>query len=324
MKKKRPFQKRALHRALPAFLCLCIALFTGCTQNVIQERYPPDALPPINPYTGMVRDETITLYFRLADQMALVPEERTVRIGPRDNAAKIVINTLLEGPLAESTLLLSPFPRGTQVVDAVRKEDTVTVTLSKEFLESNAFPGKYTDARAVRRLGVYAIVNSLCTVEGVEHVQLLIDTDSSGIGVKLPPFLFGFTAEEISTSVLGPLERSEETTLAPSDMAAFTLTALVEQAYAQAYSYFSYGAGDVPDMQAFLLALQSRAQITGFTIREFQEDATGQCAFLLDLEWVTADQTARSVSNATLAARYEQGLYKIDYDDLLRLIQEAQ
>jgi len=139
---------------------------------------------------------TLTLYFPDSQGKYLEPVQREVRIGAQTLAGTI-IEELLRGrdgngagsPFPEGTRLLgtpslgtidvviptnefkTKFPEGT-IINETRFGDAVYVTLSDEFKTN------YRGGSIGESLNLYAIVNSLCEIEGIEKVFISLKDES--------------------------------------------------------------------------------------------------------------------------------------------------
>lgn len=107
----------------------------------------------------------VTLYFATSDATALKAEERKVITQETLSIEKTIINELLKGPTSPE--LVNVMPSGTKLLSIETKDGICYVNLSGEFLS------KFIGGTGI--LTVYSIVNSLCTIESVSAVQILIE-----------------------------------------------------------------------------------------------------------------------------------------------------
>jgi germination protein M len=136
-----------------------------------------------------VDTETVTLYYFNEDKKALDAEERVIFVNPDQPIEKFVVEQLIAGP--RNARLVASVPPETKIKGDVKTEDGVCyINLSGDFVLKNAAGG---DAPV---LSVYAIVNSLTELIGVNKVQILID------GEKLDNF-------KGSVNLSMPLERDD-------------------------------------------------------------------------------------------------------------------
>ena len=107
------------------------------------------------------------LYFRRAGTQELGYELRVFQLTEEDDPTLAVLEALLEGPQDEG--LAAILPEGLEV-RSVRVENGVCYAdLSAVLLES------VPDSREEQELVVYSIVNTLCSLETVDGVQLLVE-----------------------------------------------------------------------------------------------------------------------------------------------------
>lgn len=137
---------------------------------------------PIDPYE-QATELKITLYFKHEIADFLVPEERTV-MQEKKSTEQIIVEELLKGSQGFQRLLI--MPPGTEIIDITRRNDTVFVNLTDDFLhpiDLSAIPGRentpeedyHVIQAEMKRLAVYSIVNSLTMLDGVNQVKLMIN-----------------------------------------------------------------------------------------------------------------------------------------------------
>lgn len=124
----------------------------------------------------------VKLYFPSKDGENLVCESRAV-----ENALsleKTVINELVKGPNDRS--LSAPIPEGTKLLSIETKDKICYVNFSSEFKLKTASGSSATT------LILYSVVNSLCALENVDSVQILINGET---GVEFGNFVLDIPYE---------------------------------------------------------------------------------------------------------------------------------
>lgn len=131
-----------------------------------------DIVTDVNQVTN---DTTIaTLYFSDENGMKLAKESRSVVLKEGETLEKAVIEELIKGPKTPG--LYQVLPQGVKVLSAETKDGICFLNLSAEFNVSGM-------GSAAEELTVYSIVNTLCDIEHVNKVQLLVEgkkTDGFG------------------------------------------------------------------------------------------------------------------------------------------------
>ena len=114
--------------------------------------------------------ERITIYFLEREELALIAEERLVRINPERPIENYYIEALIEGPRSDD---LSPtLPAETRLWGDVQTNDgTAYVNLSGDFITRSVSPPE------VLRLHILSVVNSLTEIDGIYRVQFLIESE---------------------------------------------------------------------------------------------------------------------------------------------------
>jgi len=118
--------------------------------------------------TDLVRDNNVTniiLYFTDEKGLKLYPEVREVYIDSRSSKEKIVLDELLNGP--KSANLRKVLPDGLAIISIVTRDGICYLDMDDTFLTGNI--------NVVDTIPVYAIVNSLTAISGVEEVQIMIN-----------------------------------------------------------------------------------------------------------------------------------------------------
>lgn len=100
----------------------------------------------------------------------LVVEERDVLITENGTRAAAVLAALLAGPESQDHYL--PLPEGTELLNAAIEGDICYADFSAPFLADA--PADPVQARLL----LYAVVNTLCALDGVEAVHLLVEGES--------------------------------------------------------------------------------------------------------------------------------------------------
>jgi spore germination protein GerM len=112
----------------------------------------------------------LTLYFANDNATKLVVEKRFIvksTVKDMNDMAKAAMKELFQGPISGN--LTSPFPKGVKVPTVKIEKDIAVVDLSKEFVEKH--PGGSTG----ETMTVYAIVNTLTGIQGINMVQFTVE-----------------------------------------------------------------------------------------------------------------------------------------------------
>lgn len=126
-----------------------------------------------------LRADTLKLYFASSDGYQLVEEDVYVHYQNTASVATVVMESLISGPLSAS--LNRTFPEDTKL-NSVKIEDQICyVDMNQRFLD--AIDGIGFDIK------IYSVVNSLCALEDIDGVQILIDgqkvsTEEEGVGIS--------------------------------------------------------------------------------------------------------------------------------------------
>lgn len=127
---------------------------------------------------------TLNLYFPDKDGANLVLEKRTVDAQMALSLEKTVVSELLKGP--ESGKLSPAIADGTKLLNIETKDRVCYVNFSSEFIL------KTSSGSAATMLTLYSVVNSLCSLESVESVQILVNGET---GVEFGNFVLDIPYE---------------------------------------------------------------------------------------------------------------------------------
>ncbi len=118
-------------------------------------------------------EKRLLLCFPDPESRYLIPEYRMLTVGRDRLLAEYVVEELLEPEPGEKGH--SPFPAGTRLLSVEQRAGVCTVNLSREFID-----GRGATA-AEQRMCVYAIVDSLTRLDGVERVRFRVEgNDTAG------------------------------------------------------------------------------------------------------------------------------------------------
>ena len=107
-----------------------------------------------------------TLYFSDENGMKLAKELREIVLKEGETLEKAVIEELIKGPKNKG--LYQVLPQGVKVLSAETKDGVCFLNLSAEFNVSGM-------GSSAEELTVYSIVNTLCEIEAVSKVQILVE-----------------------------------------------------------------------------------------------------------------------------------------------------
>lgn len=128
---------------------------------------------------------TITLYFPQKDGDKLIRETRRIKLQSALSLEKAVIGELIKGP--ENDGAARALPVDVKLIGIETKNNVCFVNFSNEFVSKTA-SGSLTTT-----LALYSVVNSLCQLENVESVQILVNGEN---GVEFGNFVLDIPYEK--------------------------------------------------------------------------------------------------------------------------------
>lgn len=202
-----------IKRILAALLAMAalLAALAGCTRVTIREDSVYEALPPVDPDDGVYQEQNVNVYFRQKGQTLLLNDTRAVTVRPNESQEMAIMRALIQGPPANSVSHEAIVPQGTRLITMSFEDRILYVTLSVEFITGSLGGDTEEDAALLRRLSVYAVVNSLLAAGNADRVLILIDVDGKGVGARLRRLQFGFIDDpEQQMQFVEPLEFEPE------------------------------------------------------------------------------------------------------------------
>ncbi len=126
---------------------------------------PQDTSTP-QPY-GEEKEVNITLYFSEPTASRLMPEERNIKVSNEKELPKLAIEELLKGPQTANGI--AAVHKETKLNSVKVDGDTAIVDFGDNFEKLN------TGGSTRERLCLYAVVNTLTELEGIEKVKLSVN-----------------------------------------------------------------------------------------------------------------------------------------------------
>ena len=114
---------------------------------------------------------TLTLYYATEDGNSISEVTRTVHYSISQPLEQVVMQYLADSPGLEG--LMSAIPEGTNVLSVVTSDGTCYITMDSNFL--NLPEGES------REVSIYAIVNSLCALDSVDRVQIIVESAGTAV-----------------------------------------------------------------------------------------------------------------------------------------------
>ncbi|MBR2884525.1 MAG: GerMN domain-containing protein [Clostridia bacterium] len=135
--------------------------------------------------TNVMEKKTLKLYFPDKEGGKLRIEKRSVEIQNALSLEKTVVSELIKGPSKDN--LSASIPAGTKLLGIETKDNVCFVNFSSEFVS------KTNSGSLATTMTLYSVVNSLCALDGVSSVQVLINGEN---GVEMGNFVLDIPYEK--------------------------------------------------------------------------------------------------------------------------------
>ena len=318
-------------RIVGAALLLCCAFaLSGCMTS------PPEALlregaedqPLISASIGDITPDSqmITLYFRYGDSKYLVPEQREIQVKRNESLEMAIAEALIQGPAASAASPSSLFPPGTEVLAAAVQGQTLFITLNEAFL------GRYADEPSDASSGEGVLRRQLClqslaatmTEAGLcAQVQVLVYR--SAVQTSSMRLQAGFLDRSGDDRLLPPITRDESCLLTPYNTAFLILQAWQAQDWQSLYD-LTAREGESPraaEQNAFD-AFAAAMPLTAFSLSPGTVSFDGQTAVLTASLTVLDQGVDQTAEGYPLLLLREEGVWKMDYERLLTMMNGIQ
>ena len=344
---------KAVIICLLAWALVICGLFGGCASSVIAEDRYAQPLPVLDPEDGVAKDADVVLYYRLTGEAYLVPVARSIAVRANERTETAIIRTLLEGVPQQSLSgnVSALFPEGTSIEEVSLDSGILYVTLSSEFLDessveavrkatgvfgANSQAAQQAQAAVLRaeeemyltrRLGIYSLVNTLTGYSQEDvRVQILVDVEGNGEGVRLPVSALGMQSPQgASSDLLEPLAFLEEVIATPEHIAECLLARLVSGEFEMAYVLFLEAAGEQqkPSYANFETEILSLGSLLDYELFSWEENRDGSVTVTVNMTFRRADGQTANIENAQLILKKEGDIYKADYNSFKRILEAA-
>lgn len=350
---------KPMMRSKAVFALLLSLLFTLCTLSGcaalpgagIREDNVREDLPAIDPEAGVAREIQVRLYYRLTDEAYLVGVTTSLTVLSNERAEKAMVRELLSGVPPLSNNVSEVIPQNTGIIDVSLDGAILYITLSNEFFDTaivdqaereneeslssgfitrEEYDKRVEAARAemylCRRLCVYSIVNTVTQYDPDVRVQLLFDTEGSGVGARVSREELGFPPnEQANSNLLEPMEYAPDAVVSPLTLAKCALDRMMAGEYEKSYVLFAEmesGGMQKPTYANFETEMLSLGRVTGYTLYSYDiAEETGQARVSADLEFTDAAGNALMISGVNIALRSEGNIYKLGYYAFKELIE---
>ena len=146
--------------SLLCFIVICMVLFASCSgisafSSFKAGESPADSLPQPAPYDGISYHSAVTLYYCYLDSDMLVPVETNIKMSSNERPEITILRALLSRVALED-IYSSKIPKEAKLVNMVTSGETLFVTMSREFIDSDF----YSDSSDIQT-AVCQIVNTL-------------------------------------------------------------------------------------------------------------------------------------------------------------------
>ncbi len=326
-------------------------LCAGCIQNSIREEEIRADLPALDPQAGIAKEISCNCYAQVLNEAYLTGTEQTIEVRAGERTEYAIVDALLRQRAAVSGAMHTLFPEGTRIVDVTLDGTILYVTFSNEFLGRSLLTeqqniikkdwesGRYTEAEYQKRLdmaeadyykqrslAVYAVVNTLTEYSEKIRVLIMVDTDNTGSGTRLPYSEFGLSGDgEIETNIIEPMDFNEDVIITPQRMTELFLEHMKNGEYEPIYALLVMNPeinSEKPDYAQIEAELRSFGSLKSYSVNGIMNGDSETAYANIDISFTKKTGETVSLGNQRLLLRKVDGLFRPDYSFLKRLLEE--
>lgn len=335
--------------AIVVLLVVCLLALAGCraqetpadmvpTAAAQAEDTPSDdpalaqvEAPQIQPEMGspLVETRDVTLYFRMQGENMLAPETRRLQFPTDKKEEEVILEALLAGPSPSLLELQNVFGSGVRVVNCWSNGNMLTVQLNRAFLTApsdvpNTWAQENYWSQEVflrRQLGLAAIVNTITEATIYTTVQFyVLDSDEDSTGRR--PYRSEIYEGVTDTSLLEPMKRSEHFLLTHFNTAEILMQSWKGRDYDRLYRFVAREVETRPSDATFEQEMAYiDKSLTSYQLTAGTVSAGGQHAVVVAAYQYISGGDSILLNNHPLHLVRERGIWKITYNELLRLME---
>ena len=307
------------YRIIVMMLAL-LFLFSSCTgkgddRNVIDIDPEEQALN--------YDDNNAVLYYVNEDYSMLIGVEKEIEIPVSSNIEYAVVEALIAGYPNGRDAIRSIVNPATKILSITRNGNSITVILSKEFLDWSFIPDTYLDSGntdIIKQLTVYSVVNSLVETALCHNVQILVDKNGNGSGQRIRLNEVGMGGN----GVLGQLTRQNSYILTSEKVLEEIFNSLANRDYISLYdnvAAIGTDGSERPVLNSFVTSMQSMDVSLEYFNLEERTDQSSQEHKIIMCDYVIVDSDGERVEYKNIPVKLirENGLWKISYDMLQKM-----
>ena len=297
-----------------ALCCWLLCLFTlaGCVSPFREVDRVGEYTPEIDPQAGNRSGGTITadlwLPVKSRDYFAVKTFSVAVASGERPEMAVLKELGRQQEP---GDILVAPMWSSLQVLEVTDDNQTLYVTLSKEFLSPPT--ADESQRAAMCRAAVLSISNTLLGMGEYSQVQILVEMPSTGKVQRPTRGQAGFLGSDENT-VLGLLTAQPELILTPWTAAEIAMRAVSNMDSLVLYDILYRSGGKMPDIFAFQSVLQEMPEsIKEYEIVDYIQEGESQATVYVDILFLDGQEQERLETRVPLTCVQENGIWKVEY-----------
>ena len=334
--------KKAIFITLAATVAISLS---GCYDFIyLHNEDASSTTEPIAPYNenAIKISKSVVCYYGYvepedaANQEYLVAETHTIDYSSTRDYEAQLLKELVNGPDQKGNKLTSLIPEGTTfVVNAKDKDRFISVTVSKNFLNPpDNFPTDWTTRtnyvnkyNMLKRLAIYSIVDTLTESGKYDSVQILTDIDGDGVGnIPLRKDVGFLDANQ--NEFLDTMYRNVKVILTPENSLTSMMYYLKNKYFENLYDLImlvDLNGDKKPTQEEITNTIEDlNFTIGSYSVSNAIVSPDGTTATMILNTQVNVgtgkNLETKNLRNYTVRLIKEDGLWKIQYDDLINIL----
>lgn len=286
--------------------------------TIYEEDTQANDLPQMHPDDGIKQSLTQTLYYKLLNTSYLVPVEKEIEITVNEPIFEALLRYLSRESDTGSAYS-SAFPTGVRIIEVSQSGNIIYVTINQEFMQNEHYlEGEYSKSQIIN-----SIVNTITRYNNQVSVQILVDSNGDGVGERLSYSALNLNP---SLSLVEPLVFNSEMVADAGKILEQAFNSLSKKEYEKAILLFTASDTKIDENNLRIL-FELEYKLKDFEVKKTIISEDSETAYVeMDASFEhTSNSGTRIIliQGINIPMYLSDGIYKVSFEDLVRIIEEA-
>ncbi|NLB62329.1 MAG: GerMN domain-containing protein [Clostridiales bacterium] len=310
------FKKSILFLLVVGILCSCF----GCNMfiTIYEEDTQANDLPQMHPDDGIKQSVTQTLYYKLMNTSYLVPVEKEIEITVNEPIFEALLRYLSKASDTVSAYS-SAFPTDVRIIDVSQSGNIIYVTLNQDFMQNEHYlEGEYSKSQIIN-----SIVNTITKYNSQVSVQILVDSNGDGVGERLSYSALNLNP---SQSLVEPLVFNSDMVADAGKILGQAFNSLAKKEYEKALLLFTATDTKIDENNLRIL-FGIEYKLKDFEVKRTILTYGSETAYVeINASFEHSSPNGERIillQGIKVPMNLSDGIYKVSFEDLVRIIEEA-